>query len=193
MKKSIFVSGLALLFAISGAMGEETKPKPKVESDKKADTTATPVKKADTSATVKKVDTSTVAKKLTDTTSKETIVAEWTTTESGLKYRDLVVGKGSEAAMGTNANCHYTLWLADEKGEKGKLVQSSKGGDPFKCQVGYQLISGWSEGMVGMKEGGTRELIVHPGIGYGNQAKGNMIPANSTLYFEIEYLNEIKK
>jgi FKBP-type peptidyl-prolyl cis-trans isomerase FkpA len=173
VKRLVSVLGLATLFAFSAVLAEETKPK--AETDQKADT-------------------ATAAAKPTDTTSKESKVPEWTTTESGLKYRDIIVGKGADAKMGTTVNCHYTLWLVNEAGEKGNLVQSSKNGEPFQCTIGVRLIQGWSEGMVGMKEGGTRELIIHPAIGYGNKAiGGNMIPANSTLYFEIEYLNEVKK
>ncbi|HEX2897217.1 MAG TPA: FKBP-type peptidyl-prolyl cis-trans isomerase, partial [candidate division Zixibacteria bacterium] len=78
-------------------------------------------------------------------------------------------------------------------GTKGKLIQTSKESTPLNCTIGVALIAGWSEGMLGMKEGGTRELIVPPAIGYGASGRGNMIPPNSTLYFEIEFLNEVKQ
>lgn len=173
--------GLMLLFVFSTALAGDDKPK--AEGDKKADTT----KMADM-----KKDASTVSKKPTEKSGKESKVPEWTVTESGLKYRDIVVGKGSVAKMGDSARCHYTVWLATPEGEKGKFVQTSKEGDPYSCKIGYKLIKGWSEGMLGMKEGGTRELLVPPFLGYGDRAMGNMIPANSMLYFEIEFVNEIK-
>jgi FKBP-type peptidyl-prolyl cis-trans isomerase FkpA len=172
MKRVLLVICL-FAFSVSLAIAEEPKKEPLNE--------ATPPKKAE--ATVMK-----------DTTAAKAVKeAPWTTTKSGLKWRDKVVGKGTEAAMNMNVMCHYTLWLTDAEGKKGNLVQSSKDAQPFNCTIGVRLISGWSEGMVGMKEGGTRELIVPPAIGYGSQAKGDMIPANSTLYFEIEFLNQVKQ
>jgi len=173
MKK--IMGGIALLALLMSAAlaADEPAAKPKTEEPKKAEAT---VMKDTTAAKV--------------TTAKE---HAWTTTKSGLKYRDMIVGKGAEAKMSMPVNCNYTVWLSDKDGKKGKMVQSSKGGKPFQCTVGQNLIEGWSEGMVGMKEGGTRELIVPPALGWGNRDVGNgMIPANSTVFFEIEFLNQVK-
>ena len=148
--------------------------------------------------------TDTTLKAVKDTTVKENSIKDvsaprplaevpWTTNKSGLKWRDKVVGHGTEAKMNMPVICHYTVWLTEKDGKKGNLIQSSKDSKPYPCTLGKNLIAGWSEGMVGMKEGGTRELIVPPAIGYGAQGMGNMIPGNSTLYFEIEFLNEVKK
>lgn len=118
------------------------------------------------------------------------------TTELGVKYQDLVVGEGAECALGTKLVCHYTLWFADSLGNKETRFQSSKDstangpGQPFTCTLGQRLIKGWSDGMVGMKEGGTRLLIVKPELGYGAGDRG--IPPNQTLVFEIDFL-EIAK
>jgi len=169
MKKVLGGLALAMILVLSSLAADEPKDEPKTEEAKKVDTTAV----------------------MKDTT--VTKEAPWTTNKSGLKWRDKVVGKGTEAKMNMPVKCHYTVWLSDSTGQKGKLVQSSKEGQPLQCTIGVRLIQGWSEGMVGMKEGGTRELIVHPDIGYGSQAKGDMIPANSTLYFEIDFLNEVKQ
>jgi len=176
MKKLLGGLALSMILVLSSGAAEEPKDTPKEQP--KTDTTQKAVK---------------------DTTMKDASVTKpvvdipWTTNKSGLKWREKIVGKGIEAKMEMKVNCHYTVWLIDAAGKKGKLVQSSKDYQPLQCQLGHQLIAGWSEGMVGMKEGGTRELIVPPAIGYGAQAKGDMIPANSTLYFEIEFLNEVKK
>ena len=112
-------------------------------------------------------------------------------TGSGLKYADLVVGEGKEAVNGMNVECHYTLWFADEKGEKGERFQSSKDlGKPFSFKLGSPgLIKGWNEGMVGMKEGGTRLLVIPPELGYGQGGRG--IPPNQTLIFEIDFLRAL--
>lgn len=174
MKRVLAAIGLTVLlaaFAMAEEAKETAKPQPANAETKKADTTT--MKDTNAAAAVK--------------------VPAWTANKSGLKWRDKVVGKGTEAKMNMPVLCHYTLWLTDSIGAKGKLVQSSKGNQPFQCTIGVRLISGWSEGMVGMKEGGTRELIIPPAIGYGSQAMGDMIPANSTLYFEIEFLNEVRQ
>lgn len=113
------------------------------------------------------------------------------TTESGLKYVDLVVGEGKEAVKGTKVTCHYTLWLATDEGEKGKMIQSSKDmGKPFDFEVGHPgLIKGWNEGMLGMKEGGVRKLMIPAALAYGaSPPPGSGIPANQNLIFELEYI-----
>jgi len=114
---------------------------------------------------------------------------EFVTTESGLKYADLVVGEGKEAAEGMQVECHYTLWVADEKGEKGKMVQSSKEmGKTFPFKVGASnLIKGWNEGMLGMKEGGARMLIIPPELGYGDRPPQE----GKNLIFEIEFIKAL--
>lgn len=109
--------------------------------------------------------------------------------KSGLKYADLKVGEGREAALGTKLRCHYTLWFADSTGSKGKRMQSSKDGPgkPFMCTLGIALISGWSEGMIGMKPGGVRQLWVPSNLAYGPNGRPG-IPGNQDLIFEIEYV-----
>ena len=113
---------------------------------------------------------------------------------SGVRYQDLVVGKGADAALGSQVQCHYTLWLADSTGlVKGKRLQSSKDtNQPFTCTLGERLIPGWSDGMVGMKEGGTRRLYIPWAQGYGAGGNPPMIPPKSNLVFEIEYLKAVK-
>lgn len=110
-----------------------------------------------------------------------------TVTDLGVRYEDLVVGTGKQAEMGSPVECHYTLWFADSAGTKVQRFQSSKdGGQPFQCTLGQRLITGWSDGMVGMKEGGVRRLIIPPELGYGKG--GGPIPPDQWLVFEIEFL-----
>ncbi len=120
--------------------------------------------------------------------------SQWTTTNSGLKYRDVTIGVGDPAKVTDRVETHYTLWLADGM-KKGKKIQSSKdAGQPFPFTVGQPgLIKGWNEGMVGMKPGGVRELIIPPDIGYGAKGRPPIIPGNSTLYFEIDLLKNVSQ
>lgn len=119
--------------------------------------------------------------------------SEIVTKPSGVRYQELVVGQGAEAADRDSVECHYTLWFADSTGlEKVQRFQSSKdgAGQPFTCQLGVRLIPGWSDGMIGMKEGGTRRLYVPWELGYGAQG-GGPIPPRTNLIFEIDFLRAL--
>lgn len=115
---------------------------------------------------------------------------EIVTKDSGVRYQDLVVGTGVEAVDRMRVTCHYTLWFADSTGlVKEQRFQSSKdnNGQPFSCQLGVRLIPGWSDGMIGMKEGGTRRIFVPWELGYGAQGSRG-IPPKQNLIFEIEFV-----
>ncbi|GAC1399523.1 MAG: hypothetical protein NVSMB49_09970 [Ktedonobacteraceae bacterium] len=102
----------------------------------------------------------------------------------GLQIIDIKVGSGAEAKAGSTVTVEYTGWLQST----GKKFDSSfdHGGQPFAVTpLGQaQVIPGWNEGLVGVKVGGTRRLIIPPALGYGAQANGP-IPANSVLIFDI--------
>jgi FKBP-type peptidyl-prolyl cis-trans isomerase len=116
-----------------------------------------------------------------------------TKTKSGLKYSDQTVGTGDEAKKGDTVTVHYTGWLY-VKGQRGKKFDSSVDKNrPFSFKIGeHRVISGWEEGVAGMKVGGKRELIIPPDLGYGEHAMGDVIPAYSTLDFEVELLKVSK-
>jgi FKBP-type peptidyl-prolyl cis-trans isomerase len=101
-----------------------------------------------------------------------------------LKVEDVKVGAGAVAVAGKTVTAHYTGTLTD-----GTKFDSSKDrGRPFSFKLGAgQVIRGWDEGLVGMREGGIRKLTIPPHMGYGDRAAGK-IPPNSTLLFEIELL-----
>ena len=112
--------------------------------------------------------------------------ADYTTTATGLKYYDFVVGDGASPTSGKPVTVHYTGWLLDGD----KFDSSLDRGEPFTFTIGAgQVIRGWDEGVMGMKVGGKRQLVIPPDLGYGSRgAGGGVIPPNATLVFEVELL-----
>jgi peptidylprolyl isomerase len=107
------------------------------------------------------------------------------TLPSGLKYLDMRIGDGREVRRGNQAFVLYTGKFTD-----GRVFESSRDKyNPFKFIVGDgKVIKGWEEGVVGMKVGGQRVLIIPPNLAYGDKAGGGKIPPNSTLVFELELM-----
>ncbi len=113
---------------------------------------------------------------------------EYTTTDSGLQYVDLEEGVGDEVAEGDVATMNYTGWLEDGS----RFDSSYSRGRPLTISVGSgQLIPGWNEGVLGMKPGGRRQLIIPPELAYGAEGSGEVIPPDSTLIFEIELVEVV--
>lgn len=99
---------------------------------------------------------------------------------SGLRYQDVIIGTGRRVVVGRNVALQYALRL-----ENGKLVDKADRKRPFKFRLGIgECIKGIDLGVVGMREGGERHLIVPAELGYGDQNVAN-IPPGSTLYFDI--------
>ncbi len=111
------------------------------------------------------------------------------TTASGLKYTDVVVGKGASPVAGKQVKVHYTGTL-----ENGKKFDSSVDrNEPFSFVIGVgQVIPGWDEGVMTMKVGGKRKLIIPSKLGYGASGAGGVIPPNATLLFDVELLDVSK-
>jgi peptidylprolyl isomerase len=101
-----------------------------------------------------------------------------------LKYTDIEEGTGKQVRKGDTVEIHYVGTL-----KSGKKFDSSRDrGQPFVTPIGVgKVIKGWDEGVVGMKEGGKRKLVIPPELGYGDEDQG-VIPPNSTLIFEVELL-----
>jgi peptidylprolyl isomerase len=97
---------------------------------------------------------------------------------------DIKTGDGEEVHSGDYVLIHYKGTL-----ENGIVFDSSyERGRPFKTRIGVgDVIEGWDMGVVGMKIGGKRKLIIPPQLAYKDQAIGD-IPPNSTLIFELELL-----
>lgn len=106
------------------------------------------------------------------------------TTPSGLKYVDEVVGTGESPQAGQNVTVNYIGTL-----ENGTKFDSSyDSGKPYTFRIGTGLvIQGWDEGLMKMRVGGKRRLIVPPQLAYGAEGRPG-IPPNSTLIFEVELL-----
>jgi ketosteroid isomerase-like protein len=107
-------------------------------------------------------------------------------TASGLKYVDTVPGTGESPKPGQQVTVHYTGMLEDGT----KFDSSLDRGQPFQFNIGTgQVIKGWDEGLMTMKVGGKRRLIIPPDLGYGARgAGGGVIPPNAILIFDVELL-----
>ncbi len=103
---------------------------------------------------------------------------------------DRLVGSGMEAKAGASVFVHYTGWLYDAASNdgRGKKFDSSKDrGQTFNFTLGAgMVIKGWDQGVLGMKEGGQRTLIIPSSLGYGSRGAGGVIPPNATLMFDVE-------
>lgn len=108
--------------------------------------------------------------------------APWSTTSLGVEVQDVVVGSGDEAVDGATVAVHYRGLLAD-----GSLFDASRErGQLFRMRLGsHEVIPGWEDGLVGMRVGGTRRMVIPSELGYGPRQAGP-IPPDSTLYFEVE-------
>jgi peptidylprolyl isomerase len=112
------------------------------------------------------------------------------TTDSGLKYVDSVVGVGALPMRGQQCRVHYTGWLDDGRGHKGRKFDSSLDrGQPLAIPIGVgRVIRGWDEGLASMRVGGKRTLYIPSYLGYGPRGAGGDIPPNADLIFEVELL-----
>jgi FKBP-type peptidyl-prolyl cis-trans isomerase FkpA len=111
------------------------------------------------------------------------------TTSTGLQIIDTKPGTGASPRSGQTVVVHYTGWLY-ENGAKGKKFDSSVDrGETFEFPIGQgRVIKGWDEGVMSMKIGGKRTLIIPPALGYGARGAGGAIPPNATLMFDVELL-----
>lgn len=104
---------------------------------------------------------------------------------SGVYVRDLRVGEGAPARRGSRMAVHFVGWLPDGT-RFDALVPPAP---PVEFRLGEgEVIRGWDEGLVGMRAGGQRQLIVPPSMGYGRRSVG-AVPAGATLVFVIDLVS----
>jgi peptidylprolyl isomerase len=114
---------------------------------------------------------------------------DYAETDSGLKYFDIVDGTGDTPVDGNRVLMEFAAWLED-----GTFLGSSQQmGNPLVATLGTgQLFEGWEEGLLTMQEGGTRQLLIPPELGYGEQGAGGLIPPNANLIWQVTLVNIIE-
>jgi peptidylprolyl isomerase len=104
-----------------------------------------------------------------------------------LVIEDLIAGDGKEATSGTNVEVHYVgvAWSTQKQ-----FDASWDRSEAFEFRLGAgQVISGWDQGVAGMKVGGRRRLTIPAHLGYGSQGAGGVIKGGETLVFVVDLLN----
>ena len=112
-------------------------------------------------------------------------LAASTRTTNGVFYRDITVGTGPVVTDGQSVSVRYTGYLSG--GTSFGTNVNDPGPYTFRLGRG-QVIAGWDEGLIGVRVGGTRQLIIPSRMGYGNQPNGP-IPANSVLVFTVQVIS----
>ena len=114
----------------------------------------------------------------------EVDLSDFESTSSGLYVQDVSIGDGPVARRTSRVWIEYIGWLPD-----GTVFDGNLGGEPYAIRLGgNEVIRGWNEGIMGMRRGGVRRLVVRPRLAYGSSRRGR-IPAGSTLIFYIELID----
>lgn len=118
-----------------------------------------------------------------DTSKKPTITKPSGDPPEKLVTKDIVTGQGPAVKSGDKLEMHYLGALFD-----GEQFESSwDSGEPFPVTIGQgEVIPGWDQGIIGMKGGGRRLLVIPPDLAYGEAGSGSSIPPNSTLIFVVD-------
>ena len=116
------------------------------------------------------------------------VSGDWTETDSGLKYYDVVIGEGATPpSSSSTVKVHYTGYLTDGS----KFDSSVDRGQPAEFPLN-RVISGWTEGVGSMTVGSKRKLIIPYALAYGAQGRPGSIPPKATLIFDVELLQVVR-
>jgi FKBP-type peptidyl-prolyl cis-trans isomerase FkpA len=111
---------------------------------------------------------------------------------ASMQVTEIVEGTGATAVPGMRVTVHYTGWLYDSAaaGQKGAQFDSSRDKNrPFTFELGAgKVITGWDQGVAGMKVGGQRRLVIPADLAYGSRGAGGVIPPAASLVFDVELL-----
>jgi FKBP-type peptidyl-prolyl cis-trans isomerase len=112
-------------------------------------------------------------------------LARMTKTPAGVYYRDIEVGTGPIVRGKEDLKVHYTGWLSNGV----KFDSNTNDQQPLTLPLGRgRVIKGWDDGLVGMRVGGRRQLVIPPELGYGPNRSGD-IPPDAVLVFEIRVVS----
>jgi len=111
-------------------------------------------------------------------------------TPEGVLYREVSVGQGEPVTKGDVAVLHFVGWLAEDGARGREIFNTRNRGRPVSFVVGVdRVMAGWNAGVVGMRAGGRRLLLVPPGLAYGNRPRPPEIPPGTSLLFLIELVS----
>ena len=112
------------------------------------------------------------------------------TTAGGIQFKQLVEGEGSAAKIGNVVRIHLVGWI-DEQGQKGKeLYNSRREQGPIAFVLGSdKVMPAWNEGVLGMKSGGRRLLMVPPRFAYGARGVEGAVPPDTSLILLIDLMS----
>ncbi|GAB4451245.1 MAG: hypothetical protein OHK0029_00060 [Armatimonadaceae bacterium] len=192
MKQSKLIAGwLAVTVLGAGLIGAGCESQPETASSETTTTEAAPATGAEAGATAEgdnmmgppapgpEAESASAAK--ADLYNADKLVK----TDSGLKYEEVKEGTGPSPKSGQYVKVHYTGNLEDGT----KFDSSRDRGEPFVFNIGTsQVIKGWDEGVMSMKVGGQRKLVVPADLGYGDRGAPPVIPPGATLVFDVELL-----
>jgi len=120
-------------------------------------------------------------------TSKPSVTIPQQPAPTELVIDDITVGTGATALSGKNVSVHY-VGVAYSNGKQFDASWDRNEAFEFRLGAG-QVISGWDNGVVGMKVGGRRQLTIPPDMGYGAHGAGGVIKGGETLVFVVDLLN----
>jgi len=179
-RRAVIVGVVAVVVIGTGALLFSGKSSPTTTSTIASTTTTTSASTAP--ATIKPIANPSPAGKFGTA---PTVVVPTTPPPTSLEISNLITGTGTVAKSGDTLEVQYVLATYSTH----KVIQSSWTAQPFSFKLGAgQVIPGWDQGMVGMRVGGRRELIIPPALGYGANSPGAGIAKNDTLVFVVDLL-----